>query len=123
MKPLNITAAEMEIMQVVWSAGEPVTSNEIMAKLPDKKLTTIVTLAGRLIEKGVLASEKVGRSHAHQYSALISEKEYKKIQTRNFLSTVHKGSAKSLLSALFDGDGLTAADLKELKDYMKKKGE
>ncbi|MBU5450545.1 BlaI/MecI/CopY family transcriptional regulator [Acetivibrio sp. MSJd-27] len=123
MKPLNITAAEMEIMQVVWNSEGTVTSSEIMAALPGKKLTTIVTLAGRLIEKGVLASEKVGRSHAHQYSALISEKEYKKIQTRNFLSTVHKGSAKSLLSALFDGDGLTAADLKELKDYMKKKGE
>ena len=123
MKPLNITAAEMEIMQVVWNSEGTVTSSEIMAALPGKKLTTIVTLAGRLIEKGVLASEKVGRSHAHQYSALISEKEYKKIQTRNLLSTVHKGSAKSLLSALFDGDGLTAADLKELKDYMKKKGE
>lgn len=123
MKPLNITAAEMEIMQVVWHSEGTVTSSEIMAALPGKKLTTIVTLAGRLIEKGVLASEKVGRSHAHQYSALISEKEYKKIQTRNFLSTVHKGSAKSLLSALFDGDGLTAADLKELKDYLKKKGE
>ncbi len=123
MKPLNITAAEMEIMQVVWNSEGTVTSSEIMAALPDKKLTTIVTLAGRLIEKGVLASEKVGRSHAHQYSALISEKEYKKIQTRTFLNTVHKGSAKSLLSALFDSDGLTAADLKELKDYMKKKGE
>lgn len=123
MKPLNITAAEMEIMQVVWNSEGTVTSSEIMAALPGKKLTTIVTLAGRLIEKGVLASEKVGRSHAHQYSALISEKEYKKIQTRNFLSTVHKGSAKSLLSALFDGDGLTAADLKELKDYLAKKGE
>ena len=123
MKPLNITAAEMEIMQVVWNSEGTVTSSEIMAALPGKKLTTIVTLAGRLIEKGVLASEKVGRSHAPQNSALISEKEYKKIQTRTFLSTVHKGSAKSLLSALFDGDGLTAADLKELKDYMKKKGE
>lgn len=123
MKPLNITAAEMEIMQVVWNSEGTVTSSEIMAALPDKKLTTIVTLAGRLIEKGVLTSEKIGRSHAHQYSACISEEEYKKIQTRNFLSTVHKGSAKSLLSALFDGDGLTATDLKELKDYIKKKGE
>lgn len=123
MKPLNITAAEMEIMQVIWNTEGTVTSNEIMAALPDKKLTTIVTLAGRLIEKGVLASEKTGRSHAHQYSALISEKEYKKIQTKTFLSTVHKGSAKSLFSALFDSDGLTAADWKELKDYLAKKGE
>lgn len=84
MKPLNITAAEMEIMQVIWNTEGTVTSNEIMAALPDKKLTTIVTLAGRLIEKGVLASEKTGRSHAHQYSALISEKEYKKFRPKPF---------------------------------------
>lgn len=123
METVNITAAEMEIMQVVWSAEGPVTSNEIMAHLPGKKITTIVTLAGRLIEKGVLTSEKVGRSHAHQYSAKISEEEYKRIQTQNFLSTVHKGSARSLLSALFDGEGLSAADLEELRDYIREKEE
>ena len=113
----------MEIMQVVWAAGRPVTSHEIMEKLPNKKLTTIVTLAGRLIEKGVLTSEKLGRSHAHQYSALLSEEDYIKVQTRSFLNTVHKGSAKSLLSALFEDEGLTAEDLEELKDYLKQKGE
>lgn len=118
MKKINITAAEMEIMQAVWQSDGPITSHEIMEKLPGKKLTTIVTLAGRLIDKGALTSEKVGRSHAHRYSAAISEDEYKRMQTHDFLSSVHKGSAKSLISALFDGDDLTKEDLAELREYI-----
>ncbi len=123
MKCIHITGGELEIMQVVWEAGRPVTSHEIMQKLPDKKLTTIVTLAGRLIDKGALTSQKQGRSHAHQYCANLSEEEYRKMQTQEFVSTVHKGSAKSLLSALFDGDGLTPEDVAELKAMLEKKGE
>lgn len=119
----HITEAEMEIMQILWSADGSVTSKEIAAKLPDKKLTTIITLAGRLIDKGLVKSEKVGRSHSHQYVPVISEEAYKKAQTRDFVETVHKGSAKSLLSALFEDRGLTGEDVAMLQDLIERMGE
>lgn len=119
----HITEAEMEIMQILWNADGSVTSKEIAAKLPDKKLTTIITLAGRLIDKGLVKSEKVGRSHSHQYVPVISEEAYKKAQTRDFVETVHKGSAKSLLSALFENRGLTGEDVAMLQDLIERMGE
>lgn len=119
----HITEAEMEIMQILWNADGSVTSKEIAAKLPDKKLTTIITLAGRLIDKGLVKSEKVGRSHSHQYVPVISEEAYKKAQTRDFVETVHKGSAKSLLSALFEDRGLTGEDVAMLQDLIERMGE
>ena len=119
----HITEAEMEIMQILWSADGSVTSKEIAAKLPDKKLTTIITLAGRLIDKGLVKSEKVGRSHSHQYVPVISEEAYKKAQTRDFVETVHKGSAKSLLSALFEDRGLTGEDVAMLQYLIERMGE
>lgn len=119
----HITEAEMEIMQILWSADGSVTSKEIAAKLPGKKLTTIITLAGRLIDKGLVKSEKVGRSHSHQYVPVISEEAYKKAQTRDFVETVHKGSAKSLLSALFEDRGLTGEDVAMLQDLIERMGE
>lgn len=119
----HITEAEMEIMQILWNADGSVTSKEIAAQLPDKKLTTIITLAGRLIDKGLVKSEKVGRSHSHQYAPVISEEAYKKAQTRDFVETVHKGSAKSLLSALFEDRGLTGEDVAMLQDLIERMGE
>jgi predicted transcriptional regulator len=117
---INITNAEMEIMRIVWDSGERVTTKDIMEKLPGKKATTILTLAGRLIDKGVLKSVKLGRSHAHEYWEGISEKDYQKMQTRNFIRSIHKGSAKSLISALFQDEDLTQEDIEELRDFIEK---
>ncbi|MCL6459441.1 MAG: BlaI/MecI/CopY family transcriptional regulator [Gorillibacterium sp.] len=117
---LNITNAEMEIMRVIWDSMSKVTTKDIMGKLPDKKTTTILTLTSRLIDKGVLQSIKLGRSHAHEYWATVSEEEYQNIQTQNFIRSIHKGSAKSLISTLFRDETLTKNDIEELKEFIKK---
>ena len=60
---MKISETEMEIMKIIWDKNGKVTTSELADKMPDKKLTTISTLAGRLIDKGCLKSEKIGRSH------------------------------------------------------------
>ncbi|WP_391575059.1 BlaI/MecI/CopY family transcriptional regulator [Cohnella sp.] len=115
---MQITKAEMEIMQILWDCGRRMTTKEIMEKLPDKKTTTIITLAGRLIDKGALQSVKLGRSHAHEYWTAISEEEYQKMQTQSFVRSIHKGSAKSLISALFQDENLTKQDIEELRKFI-----
>ncbi|MFP3393359.1 BlaI/MecI/CopY family transcriptional regulator [Brevibacillus sp. SIMBA_040] len=115
---MNITKAEMEIMQVIWESGRRMTTKEIGEKLPDKKPTTILTLAGRLIDKGALHAVKLGRSHAHEYWAAISEKEYLNRQTESFLHTIHNGSAKSLISSLFQAEKLSKKDIEELRAFI-----
>lgn len=118
---INITAAEMEIMRVVWGSGQRMTTKDIMEKLPHKKVTTIVTLAGRLIDKGALDSVKLGRSHAHEYWAAISEVEYQKMQTMQFVRSIHKGSAMSLINTLFKDEQLTKEDIEDLRQFINKK--
>lgn len=118
---VHITAAEMEIMRVVWDSGQKMTTKDIVEKLPHKKVTTIVTLAGRLIDKGALNSVKLGRSHAHEYWAAISEEEYKQMQTKQFVRSIHKGSAMSLISTLFKDEQLTKNDIEELRRFINKK--
>lgn len=118
---VHITNAEMEIMRIVWDSEGRVTTKEIQEKLPDKKTTTILTLAGRLIDKGILCSIKQGRSHAQEYWAGISEEAYQESQTRDFIRSIHKGSAKSLLNTLFKDEQLTKDDIEELKEFINKK--
>ena len=107
-------------MRVVWDSDKRVTTRDIMSKLPGKKATTILTLAGRLIDKGVLQSVKLGRSHAQEYWALISEAEYQTMQTQDFIRSVHNGSAKSLISALFLDEDLTKEEIEELRTFLAK---
>ncbi len=115
---MQITKAEMEIMQVLWESGRRMTTNEIMEYFPNKNKTTILTLAGRLLDKGALQSEKIGRSHAHEYWAAISEEDYRKMQTKSFLLSIHNGSAKSLISSLFQDENLTKKDIEELRAFI-----
>ena len=72
---LHITDAEWEVMRVVW-ANDRVTSKEVISILKEKmdwKQAAIKTLLGRLVEKGVLNTEKEGRKFI--YTANIEEKE------------------------------------------------
>lgn len=120
---MKISETEMEIMRIIWDKDGKVTTGEIAELLPDKKLTTISTLAGRLINKGCLRSEKIGRSHVHEYEAIISEKEYQAMQTKEFVKFIHRGSAKSLISALFRDEDFTKEDIEELKKFIEEKGD
>ncbi len=120
---MKISETEMEIMRIIWDKNGKVTTSELAEKMPDKKLTTISTLAGRLIDKGCLKSEKIGRSHVHEYEAIISEQEYQAMQTKEFIKFIHRGSAKSLISALFRDEDFTKEDIEELKRFIDKKGD
>lgn len=115
---MKISETEMEIMKIIWDKNGKVTTSELADKMPDKKLTTISTLAGRLIDKGCLKSEKIGRSHVHEYEAIISEQEYQAMQTKEFVKSIYRGSAKSFISALFRDEAFTKADIDELKRFI-----
>ena len=58
-----ITDAEWEVMRVVW-ANDRVTSKKVISVLKEKMdwtQSTIKTILGRLVEKGVLNTEQEGR--------------------------------------------------------------
>ena len=120
---MKISETELEIMRIIGDKNDKVTTSELAEKMPDKKLTAISTLAGRLIDKGCLKSEKIGRSHVHEYEAIISEQEYQAMQTKEFVRSIHRGSAKSLISALFRDEDFTKEDIEELRRFIEEKGE
>ena len=49
----KISEAELEIMKVIWEAGEPVSSTDIVRRLKDKcgwEDTTIYTMLSKLVK-------------------------------------------------------------------------
>ena len=106
-------------MELIWDQSGTVTANQLQTLLPKEnswKPTTVLTLLKRLTQKKVLSLKKMGK--VNSYTALISREQYKEIQTNAFLQTMHGGSVKSFLSALYNGKQISEKDLLELKKWL-----
>ena len=112
---INIGEAELEIMKVLWQAKEPVNTQYINEAVEKRgwKRTTISTFLTRLIQKEAVLSEKRGKSY--YYSPLISQKDYRKWQTKNLITNLYNGSVKDFALSLFEEEKLSDKDIKELR--------
>ena len=120
MKIPKITEAEMEIMKIIWEENKEMTTAEILEKLPKEnswKTTTVMTLVTRLIEKNVLNVNKVGK--LNHYSAIVTEEEYKAVQTDVFLDDMHNGSIKNFIATLYNSRKISKKDIADLKNWIK----
>lgn len=119
LKNINIGDAELEIMKVLWKAGEPVNTQYINKEVEahNWKRTTISTFLTRLVDKGAISSEKQG--NLYYYTPLISQKEYRKSQTKNLIHSLYNGSVRDFAVALFEEESLSDNDIKELLSIFK----
>ena len=74
----QISDYELELMKIIWANGGAALYVEIVKALEDKGTpwtkNTIITLSSRLIGKGFLRTNKIGRRN--EYTAVVSEGEY-----------------------------------------------
>ena len=114
----KISDAELEILEVLWAAGEALNANEIRIRLNEKKdweRTTVLTLIRRLLDKGVIAQEK---REVYYYSPCVERNNYVKEETKSFLNKFFKGNAKNLAAALIEDEDLSREDIEELRLYF-----
>ena len=115
----KITGSELEVMKLLWRAEDALPVTEIREKLQKSKgwePATIKTLVGRLVSKGTVCQEK---RNVFYYSPLITEKEYSAWATEDLITRLYNGSARDLVAALVNSDGLTQEDLDELRQMFK----
>ena len=115
----KITGSELEVMKLLWHAEDALPVTEIREKLQRSKgwePATIKTLISRLVSKGVVRQEK---RNVYFYSPIITEKEYSTWATGDLITRLYNGKAKDLVAALVSSDGLTQADLDELRQMFK----
>jgi len=116
---MRLPDAEFEIMDILWDSEPPVTTAMIWERIGrgrGVKIQTIVTLFGRLTERGFLRFER-GKGRERDFYPVISREEYLRMETDQFVSHYHKHSYSSLLTALHR-DRLTADDLDELARWI-----
>lgn len=119
----QLSDAELEIMKIVWGNPQEITlfpyiMDGMEARGKPCQKNTLTVLLSRLINKGFLSAQKIGRHN--EYTTLIPETEYQTAQTKNFLNKIYEGSVKGLVSNLIMGDLLTDQEYEELKRLLEK---
>ncbi|WP_350336876.1 BlaI/MecI/CopY family transcriptional regulator [[Clostridium] symbiosum] len=115
----QVSDFELELMKTIWGNGGTALYAEIAEAL-EKKGTpatknTIISLLSRLIEKGFLKTNKIGRRN--RYNVLVSEADYRAAQTETFLDKIYEGSAKDLISTLIQKEMISPDDYENLKKH------
>lgn len=115
---------EFEIMRVVWANIPPITTNMVMEQLSEThqwKAPTVISFMMRLVEKGFLRTEKLGKERS--YFPLISKADYLAFETGNFMEQYHENSLFSFVNTFYNGKKLSAKDLDDLMKLAKEWGE
>lgn len=111
--------AELEIMQVIWNSGKPVTSNYVLKELQGRRkwqLSTLMTSLARLSDKGFVNCDRSTGSNL--YSSIISENEYKAGASRHFLEKLYNNSIRNMVAALYSDKAIKDSDVKELREFL-----
>ena len=115
----RISETEWEIMRIVWKR-HPVTSADVIAQLQKEdaswRAVTAKTLLNRLVRKGALCYEAIGR--VYHYSSTVSEAECVAAATRSFLERVFGGSLTGMMAHCVENRKLSQAQLKELRRIL-----
>lgn len=117
----QVSDSELELLKIIWADGGTALYARIMdvLALTDNRWqkNTVITLLSRLIEKGLLKTNKIGRRN--EYTAIVSEADYQAAQTKNFLDKLYEGDAKGLVSTLIQREMLTPQDYEDLREFWK----
>ena len=120
----QISDSELELMKIIWGNGGTALYAQIMEALSKKGRTwqknTIITLLSRLVDKGFLKTNKIGRRN--QYTAIVSASYYQTSKTQTLLDKLYEGSARGLVSTLIEKELLSAEDYEELKQFWESGG-
>jgi predicted transcriptional regulator len=115
----ELTRAEEEIMQVLWTIKSAFVK-DIIEQLPEPKpaYSTVSTIVRILQQKGFVGHKAHGQSH--KYHPLITKAEYTKTFMKGFVKKYFGGSYQQMVSFFTQEDHLSVNDLEGLVKDLKK---
>ena len=115
------TKSELEILQVIWQHG-PSTARFVNDYLNREKREVIymstLKLMQIMLEKGFLTKDESQMRHV--YHAAIEENKTKGALLNRVVDNLFGGSAASLMMQLVDNKKLSAAEMDEFRELIKK---
>jgi BlaI family transcriptional regulator, penicillinase repressor len=116
--PQKPTAAELEILRVLWSRG-PSTVREVHESLQEKKslgYTSVLKFLQIMITKGTVRRNETHR--AHVYEACLPAEQTKRQLAGDMLQRVFEGSASQLMMHALAGRKASQEEVQELRRIL-----
>ena len=112
----SLPPLELEIMQVLWSAG-PSTAAEVVPRLAGGlAYNTVQTMLQVLLRKGKVKRTAEGR--AYRYRATVSRERAAGSAIADLLKRMFGGSSEAMLLAMVDAGHVDVADLQRARKAL-----
>jgi BlaI family transcriptional regulator, penicillinase repressor len=116
--PQKPTAAELEILHVLWSRG-PSTVREVFEAINEKKdvgYTSVLKFLQIMTTKGTVRRDETHR--AHVYQACLPAEQTKQQLAGDMLQRVFAGSASQLMMHALAGRKASRQEIQELRHLL-----
>lgn len=116
----RITDAELDVMEVLWGAEEPLTAADIAERIDptrDWTLATVKTMLSRLAAKAAISYRVEGRRFL--YSPAIERESYVGLESRRFVDKLFGGRLSPLVARLAEEDSLDDEDIAAIEAILK----
>ena len=118
---MKISEAESQVLEVFWSASEPLSADEVVAALGndhDWSPGTIRTFLTRLVKKKALTATPDGRRY--RYQPLLRREDYVHQQSRNLIDRLFGGKIAPFVTQFSERGRLSREELEELKRLVRR---
>ena len=119
-KSLNLTEAELRLMDVIWEKGTA-TVGEVADALPQElglAYNTVLTTLRILEEKGYVEHTKAPEGRAFVYRALMGRNEAGRNAVRYLVSRFFRNSPELLVLNLLEDENLDAGELARIRELL-----
>ena len=119
-KSLNLTEAELRLMDVVWDKGA-VTVGEVAAALPGEPslaYNTILTTLRILEQKGYVLHTKPEEGRAFVYRAVVGRKQASRNALRQLVRGFFANSPELLILNMLDDGDLSQRELQKIRNLL-----
>lgn len=119
-KSLNLTEAELRLMDIVWEKGL-VTVGEVAAALPGEPplaYNTILTTLRVLEQKGYVRHTKAPEGRAFIYRAVVGRKQASQNALRHLVRGFFSNSPELLVLNLLDDGDLSERERKKIRNLL-----
>ena len=117
---VRISDAELDVMEALWGASQPLTAAEVAERIdPDRgwTLATVKTMLSRLAVKGALKHREDGRRFL--YSPAIQRDAYVGNESRRFVERLFGGRLSPLVASLADEQALDDEDIAAIEALLR----
>jgi predicted transcriptional regulator len=113
-----LTAAQREIMEIVWKSGEVTVADvrDALSANRDVARNTVQTMMVRLEERGWLKHREAGRSFV--YSAQRPRKMSLGARVSQMVDRLFAGSPEEMVTALIEYRGLTPSETERIREMI-----